>query len=65
MMGNMTVKLPCSRQYFGYFVFVNNHQYNCNITKSFLSVEEPEGKHGRDMCYVEGGQHGRITSYSP
>ncbi len=36
----MTVKLPSIRPYFTYSVFVllNNHQYNCNITKSFLSV---------------------------
>ncbi len=35
----MTVKLPCVRPYFSQcFVLLNNHQYNCNITKSFLSV---------------------------
>ncbi len=35
----MSVKLQCIRPYFSYcFVLLNNHQYNCNITKSFLSV---------------------------
>ncbi len=42
MMGNMTVKLPRIRPYFKLqcFMLLDNHQYNCNITKSFLSVEE-------------------------
>ncbi len=36
----MTVQLPCVRSYFSYSVFLllNNHQYNYNITKSFLNV---------------------------
>ncbi len=36
----MAVKLPRTRPYFSYRVFVllNNHQYSCNITKSFLSA---------------------------
>ncbi len=40
MMGNMTVTFPRIRPYFSQcFVLLNNHQYNCNITKSFLSVD--------------------------
>ncbi len=35
----MTVKLPCIRHISAIvFVLLNNHQYNCNITKYFLSV---------------------------
>ncbi len=36
----MTVKLPRIRPYFSQcFVLLSKHQYNCNITKSFLSVD--------------------------
>ncbi len=39
IMETMTVKLPCIRPYFSLcFVLLNNHQYNCNITKYFLRV---------------------------
>ncbi len=40
MMGNMTITLTMHWTIFQLqcFVLLNNHQYNCNITKSFLSV---------------------------
>ncbi len=40
MMGNMTVKLPRIRPYVSYSVlcYWTTTKYNCNITKSFLSV---------------------------
>ncbi len=54
----MTVKLRLIRPYFSYrnYVLLNNHQYNCNITKSFLSVyvlkEMIDIKEGRGSCDV-------------
>ncbi len=44
MMGNMTVKLPRIRTYF------SNHQYNCNIIKSFLII--PYRNIKKHICYT-------------